>query len=330
MHVPGDVLGDVVPLYARKQPFVTVYLNTVTGRRGALRDVLAADGEFADDESLDAIEQALESDLGRHARGVVVVAAEGEVVFRRQLAAPPDRDHGHVGVLPHLLPYVTTRLPQLPNLVVALDRGRSRVLRVTPDGLEHLWPADGQITDEASAWRAWSRHASAENPELVVIAAADRQLQRLAMARAGQALPPDVAVRYVDVDMYDSVALAQAATDVLRACRRPQLEAVRAQLQGKHVVAGMRGVIAALRLAQADAVVLGHKATLPGECWVGPRPTEFGLRDGEAAEVGVRQIRRSRLDAALVRATLATGTRVVVLDPDDPPPPGGIAALLRD
>jgi hypothetical protein len=62
--------------------------------------------------------------------------------------------------------------------------------------------------------------------------------------------------------------------------------------------------------------------------WVGRTPTEFGLVGSEstATEAGLQE---DRYDAALVRAVLATGARLLVTPGAHEYLPDGIGALLR-
>jgi hypothetical protein len=112
--------------------------------------------------------------------------------------------------------------------------------------------------------------------------------------------------------------------------RRSVLEHLAQNLgRGAYAVAGLDAVVNALRMAQADTVVLSDDPSSTLRAWVGPAATDFGLDDGEADDLGVQPIGHDRFDAALVRAVLGTGARLVVTPGAHDYRPDGIGALLR-
>jgi hypothetical protein len=120
---------------------------------------------------------------------------------------------------------------------------------------------------------------------------------------------------------------------VLRAAwrkRREVLEHLQQNLgRGEYAVAGVSAVVDALRKSQVDTLVLSDDPSSTLTAWVGSQPTDFGLDDAEPAALGVPESQRDRLDAALVRAVLGTGARLLITPGAHDYVPDGIGALLR-
>src|SRR3954452_3293434 len=109
-----DVLATqdrLAELYRHPGPFVSVYLDaTRVTESGAhevdvrwrdVRDQLTGAG--ADEADLDAIGAAVAADAGAEGRhGLVIVAADGQVVLAGGLAGPPALGPGNVAAPPHL------------------------------------------------------------------------------------------------------------------------------------------------------------------------------------------------------------------------------------
>jgi hypothetical protein len=120
---------------------------------------------------------------------------------------------------------------------------------------------------------------------------------------------------------------------VLRAAwreRRGVLEHLQQNLgRGEYAVAGVAAVTEALRKSQVDTVVLSDDPSSTLTAWVGQRPGEFGLDDSEAPALGVDEPEHDRFDAALVRAVVGTGARLLITPGAHDYLPEGIGALLR-
>jgi hypothetical protein len=82
-------------------------------------------------------------------------------------------------------------------------------------------------------------------------------------------------------------------------------------------------------MAQVDTVVLSDDPTSTLRAWVGPQLSEFGLDDAEAVALGLGAVEHDRYDAALVRAVVGTGAKLIVTPGAHEYLEDGIGALLR-
>ncbi len=316
----------------------------------------------ADVASLDAIAAAVADDAGTEGRhGLVVVAAGGRALLADPLPAPPAVGSGRVSALPHLLPYLAQRTTELPHVVVVADRAGADILAVEASGAAQEQTVAGSNTyplhrTSVDQWNErhfqhrvennWEQNAKdvadavtrvlARSGAKLVVVAGDVRARHLIAAALGE--PPGVTLRSIedggratgssDAALRDAVhgaVLLQAWRE-----RREVLEHLQQNL-GRHeyAVAGIEPVVAALRMAQVDTLVISDDPSSPLTAWVGPEPTRFGLRDEEAAATGVTEIEHDRLDAALVRAAVGTGAKLVVTPGGHHYLPEGVGALLR-
>jgi hypothetical protein len=148
--LPHDRLAE---LYARKGPFVTVYLDATRATESGPHEVqvrwsdarAGLEKEGVDQRTLDAIAAAVDADTGTPGRhGLVLVAAEGEVAFHDVLPDPPGLPSGRLAPLPHLLPYLAQRTTEVPHLVVVADRTGADILEVGPGGQEQRETVEGE------------------------------------------------------------------------------------------------------------------------------------------------------------------------------------------
>jgi hypothetical protein len=327
----------------------------------AVRDALAGDG--ADDETLDALAAAATTDVGAGPHGLVLVAAGGEVCFADRLPRPPATSTGRLAPLPHLMPYLAQRTTDVPHVVVVTDRTGADILTVAADGSTGAQSVEGSADYplHRTATVDWSeRHFqqrvenSWESNAKDVASAATRHIKELAAplvvvagdVRARSLVADELralAGPHVEISIVEeggraagsSAAALEAAVheQVLRSAwrqRREVLEHLRQNLgRGEYAVAGVTPVVEALRKAQADTVVLSDDPSSTLTAWLGPQPTDFGLDDGEAAALGVPEPTHDRFDAALVRAVIGTGARLLVTPGAHDYLPEGIGALLR-
>lgn len=316
----------------------------------------------ADGASLDAVGRAIEADTGTPGRhGLVAIAAEGTLCFADHLHDPPACSSGSLAALPDVLPYLAQRATDEPHVVVVADRGGADIFVVDEHGGEQEDTVEGETsypihrtgrddwserhfqqrvenTWEANARdvaEAVQRHLARTRAKLLVIAG-DVRARSLIAEALGSA--PDLTVRTIEAggraDGASAEALADAVhAEVLRhvwAQRRQVLEHLRQNLgRGEYAVAGAEAVVRALRMSQADTVVLSNDPSSTLTAWVGPGATDFGLHDGEAADVGVTDVEHVRFDAALARAVYGTGARLLVTPGAHDYVQDGIGALLR-
>ena len=361
--------GRLAPVYSHDGPFATVYLDaprtTEAGARevdlrwaevrGKLRD------QGADDQTLAALDVAIEADADTPSRhGLVAVAAGGTLRLTDALADPPARSTGRWSVLPHLLPYLAQRATRLPHVVVIADRKGADIFVVDaePERTEHVsgsapYPLHRTATADwsekhfqARVENRWESNAKdvaeavaghvAESAAPLVVIAGDVRARHLIADALGE--HPGVRVRTVEeggrAAGSSSAALQRAVRDqVLHEVwrqRREVLDHLRENLgRAEYAVAGLPDVVRALRMAQVDTVVLSDDPSSTLTAWVGAAATEFGLDDAEAGDLGVQAPAHDRFDAALVRAVVGTGARLVVTPGAHDYLPDGIGALLR-
>ena len=365
-------LPTIASVYDRPGPVVTAYLDATRSNQSGphevqvrwrdVRDGLAEKG--ADDASLDAVGQCLESDLGTPgAHGLVAVAAGGELLLCDRLHQPPAASTGSVATLPHLLPYLAQRAVDLPHVVAVADRTGADILAVTAGGATEEQSVAGSVdyplhfvgTDTWSerhfqnrVENSWETNAHDVTAALrkqvadvrarLVVLAGDVRARNLIADDLGSTLGAGVTVRMIDEGGRAAGSSAEALQgavhdEVLRATwreRREVLEHLQQNL-GRHeyATAGVAAVVQALRKAQVDTVVLSDDPSSTLTAWIGPGPTDFGLDDAEAAALGIAEIDHDRFDAALVRAVVGTGAKLVVTPGAHDYLPEGIGALLR-
>jgi ribosomal protein L7Ae-like RNA K-turn-binding protein len=196
--------------------------------------------------------------------------------------------------------------------------------------VENNWEANAK--DVAAAVAEQVKHCGAQ----LVVIAGDVRARHLIADALGPT--PGVEVRLVEeggrAAGSSAEALRTAVHDqVLRHVwrqRREVLEHLRQNL-GRHeyAAAGLDAVVRALRMAQADTVVLSDDPSSTLVAWIGPGATDFGMDEAEAADLGVAEPRHDRFDAALVRAVVGTGARLLITPDAHDYLPDGIGALLR-
>jgi ribosomal protein L7Ae-like RNA K-turn-binding protein len=327
-----------------------------------LRKELEEDG--ADSASLDAMEARVTDDVGTPGpHGLVLVAAGGGLLHSDRLHVPPARSSGRVSALPHLLPYLAQRATDVAHIVVVADRTGADLLAVSASGgaeersvqggEQHPIHRTGR--DEWSerhfqnrvenSWGSNAKDVAAEVTRLVregsarlVVVAGDVRARNLIADDLSSALGAGVTVRSIDeggrAAGSSTDALERAVHDqVLREAwrqRREVLEHLQQNLgRQEYAVAGAAEVAAALQMAQVDTVVLSDDPSSTLRAWIGPQPTEFGLDDADAVALGLDPIEHDRYDAALVRAVVGTGAKLLVTPGAHEYVADGVGALLR-
>jgi hypothetical protein len=172
----------------------------------------------------------------------------------------------------------------------------------------------------------------------LVVIAGDVRARNMIAEELGKGLTKGVTVEIIEeggrAEGSSTEALQAAVHDrVLRQAWRERHEVLQhlAQNLGRHAygVAGAAEVADALRMSQADTVVLSDDPTSTLRAWIGPLLTEFGLDDSEAEAMGIETVAHDRYDAALVRAVVGTGAKLVVTPGAHEYIKDGIGALLR-
>jgi hypothetical protein len=354
-------LAQLKHLYELPGPFVTVQLDATRSTEQAeheialrwrsVRDHLADSGAAEGD--LSAVAAAVAEDRTPGPHGLVVVAAGGSVVFSGTLDEPPAHDTGTVSRLPHLMPYLAGRVQHVPHLLVVADRtgadigvgpnetesvdgDRHPVHRTGRDDwserhfqnrVENTWEANARdVVDEVI------RRANGSGAELIVLAGDERAT---ALIRAGLEAANGPPVSQIPGGRSEGGAPpAEAVRDAVLhhvwARRRELLEHLRQNLgRERYAAAGVPDVVVALRQGQVDAVVLSHDPSSTLRAWVGPQPLDFALDKDDLLATGVTDPVEDRLDAALLRAVVGSGARLLITPNAHDYVADGIGALLR-
>jgi hypothetical protein len=99
--------------------------------------------------------------------------------------------------------------------------------------------------------------------------------------------------------------------------------------RAEFAVAGVADVVDAVRRAAVDTVVISDDPSSTLRAYIGPEPVHIGLTEDELRALGVDDPQEDRIDAALIRAVIGTGARLVVTPNAHHYLPNGIGALLR-
>ena len=355
-------------VYRHAGPFVTVWLDATRSTESGAHEVElrwdAVKGHLAPEvkpELLDRVWAAIDGDRtpGRH--GLLIVAADDEVLLIEPLRDPPATSTGSVAALPRLMPYLADRSQDIPHVVVVADRTGADVLAVSASGATASQSVTGgaEYPVHRTGRDDWSeRHfqlrventweANAKDVAEAVRRQVDDIAARLVIVagdvRARQMIADDLGtnhgfgVRAIEeggrAAGSSPAALERAVRDeVLREIwheRRDVLVHLQQNLGRKeYAVAGVQAVVDALRSAQADTVVLSDDPSSTITAWIGPEPSQFGLDDSEAQAFGLIGVEHTRFDSALVRAIVGSGASLLVTPGAHDYLDGGIGALLR-
>ncbi|MQY06190.1 baeRF2 domain-containing protein [Actinomadura macrotermitis] len=356
-------LSFLKPLYRRPGPYATVYADLTrtaedaakaTGLRWrALRADLEA--QRAPAETLHAIEEVVAEELAeRRSEGLVLFAADGEVVHAERLPGPPRADLAHVGPLPHVLPYLAERGERFPYLVAVVDRrgagidcvaadGTRRHLEVHGDDDEPIRKTRtgdlGQARIQRAAEMTWKSNAKKVG-RAVDRAARDCHAEVIVIAgdvRARTAVLEEISegVREHTVEWdrgADSVAEELDRILELKAAERIFAVAGRFDRELAHAeraVAGLPATVEAARRGQVESLLLDDDPASPARVWIGPDPVHIAATPEELHRLGVADPVEERADAALVRAVAATDGELIVVPADGPNAAIGVGAVLR-
>lgn len=356
-------LDSLHHLYERPDNYASVYLDpsraveegaeTVALRWRAARQHLSDAG--ADDATLSALAQVV-TDPAHSAPGLAAFASAGTVAFAASLPNPPRRDISRYAPLPHLMPLLAQRPPQVPHVQVRADRAGGEVVavRMPEDVTKEAvagdnWPVHktrvggwSQARYQRSAEEAWAANAK-QLAEAVTSAAAQIQAELIVVGgdvRARSLLlehlstPLRESAVIVDREVgADSALMADAAEEAVQARTdtetRRRLEDFRARLGTGQATEGLAETLAALRDGQASDVFIADDPTSTDRAWIGPGPAEVAASEAELRERGVEQIAEDRADAAIIRAAAWTDAELHLVPDGEQPPRHGIGALLR-
>jgi hypothetical protein len=355
------------PLYEHFGGYVSVYLDTSRGpedttgpvdlRWRSARERLASAG--ADAATLDALAGVM-TGASRGAPGRAAFGRGGQVVLTEALPHPPRREISRLAPLPHVMPLLAQRRPQVPHLQVMARHDGGEIASITAAGAKDDeevtgtgWPihktrggGSAQLRYEHDTEEAWAVNArelaarvTAEareaSAELIVVAG--DPVARTLLVRE---LAPDLAAITVTIDREvsaDSGEVARAADEAVaqhEAQRsREQFEHWRTQLAHDRGVQGLAATMTALRDGGVAELLLVDHPESAAAAWIGAGGTELAATAGELTGRGVQDPVQDRADAALARGLTITDAQLFVLPADLATSPGapqdGVGAVLR-
>lgn len=355
-------LTELKSLYDLPGPFVTVSLDATRSTESGEREIelrwRALRERLADAPTGDvaAIEAAVLNDREPGPHGLTVVACGGAVAFTGTVSTPPAHDTATVSRLPQLLPYLAARVQYVPHLLVLADRTGADIAI----GPRHGEPDDSVGSDRypvhrtgRDVWSEWHFHNRVENTweanardvaaevlrvardsgaELVVLAGDERACSMVSSALESAGGPPVTEVPGGRAEGGSDTVLQNAVRDALLQHvwrqRREILEHLQQNLgRERFGAAGVADVVAALRQGQADTVILSDDPSSTLRAWVGPEPLDLALDRDDL--VGVEDPVEERFDAALLRAVVGSGARLLITPNAHDYVADGIGALLR-
>ncbi|MET7997352.1 Vms1/Ankzf1 family peptidyl-tRNA hydrolase [Amycolatopsis sp. NPDC005232] len=358
---------DLRPLTTTTGPFASVHFDQSHDTEDAakqlrlrLKEINATLSEQdADPATVAAITAAIEAappPVGQAGRSLI--AAHGEIVADRRLAAPPAAQEARYSDLPYFLPVVTHAEDAPEHVVVLVDRHGADVEVHHPDGTVRTETVQGPEDDVhkvrgGGPARRNLQHRTEEavrhNLEGVAAAVAktvERTNTRLVVL-AGEVqaraellglLPEPVRAVTEETDAggraagADRAELDEHVHELLAGRHLGELDDLAERFRAEAgrgsglAVIGLEAVTAALSEANVATLLVGD----PGDAEVltGREPTQVGVAAPRLAALGASEPARHRADEALPYAAVAVGADVVVMD-ERLDLPGGFAALLR-
>jgi hypothetical protein len=290
--------------------------------------------------------------------GRAVIAAHGTVLAVEDLPQPPPTDVVRFSDLPYLLPLLSNAAPAIPHVVVladkvdgelqAVDRTGNAMSSVSVQGRDH--PVH-HVAGGGFAHRSMENRAeqTVKNNAKDIAERAVRLVEQVdaalvvlagtvsARTAINTELPEYVQrlVTEVDIDAnrvgLDSPELT-GQVDRLLAQRQAEQDAL--SLDRLHTgeahgsaCAGLDGVVAALRAAAAEAVLVTDPVLTGRTVWLGKDHSQIAVRRAELPEAA-DELTEQRADEAIPLAALATAADVLVLS-GEAAVTDGVAALLR-
>ncbi|RKS77327.1 hypothetical protein BZB76_2711 [Actinomadura pelletieri DSM 43383] len=361
-------LSFLKTLYQRPGPFASVYADLTRTTEDASKAVelrwraLRADleAQHAPKNMLRAIEQTIDEEIStRRSEGLVIFAADGEVVYADRLPGPPRTSRASLAPLPDVLPYLTERGERFPHLVAVVDRRGGAIDCVTAEGKHQHIDVQGDEEYPIRKTKAgdWNQSRFQRSSEMVwklnakkvaheIDRAADRcGAEAILIAgdtRARTAVLDEVSEHVlehtVEADKNTTMDDPDIEAELQRILRLKTTERVlsvaerfdRELATGQRAVSGLAATTEAVRQGQVETLLLEEETNPEDRLWIGPEPGQIAttpdqLRD----EFGVTTPQRDRADAALVRATTATDGELVVLPSNGSDGHLHVGAVLR-
>jgi hypothetical protein len=364
-------LSDLTPVLSAEGPFVLVHVGAESAvEQAADRYELAwrnVEKRLGELDLPEPVRAAALSGRGTHdegdARLVLVSVPQARVVLSEPVSAVPPTDVVEVRPLAHVLPLVSDVTARVPHVVVTADRTGADVAayfdtgsvarEVTVKGTElHLKKVQGggwsHRRYQHRAENQWAKNgadiaetavdlATQVDAELLVLVGDDREV-----ALVAQALPQQWKDKHVVVPggrgeggedhnarrVRDTLALhvAHETLDLLG-------DFAQERGQSKRACDGVEDVVAALRKAQVESLLLTTELTGSrdgGTLFYASEPAAIGTSAGDLTSLGADGVQQGPAVDVLVRAAVATGAQVHVV-PHEPStaPRGGVGAVLR-
>ena len=362
-------LRDLSTVLTADGPFVTVHVGAESAvEQAAERYQLAWKNlvrELEDSGVPERVREVLDAARGEHSDGearlVVASLATGEVLLSEPVSTRPVTDQVHVGPLPHLLPLLTDLTAQVPHVVVHTDRtgadvsayfdsdqvadevtvkGRTLHLKKVPGGgwAHHRYQhrTENQWRENAKEIRETVMQLAEQVDAQLIIGVGDER--ELVYVKEGLSQPWDA--RWVEVpggrghDGSEQLVEQRVRDVVSRHVAADTLSLLEEFAQERGQVSracdGFEDVVAALRKAQVQTLLLTTAADPAATLWYGPDPAVLGTTREQVASLGVETPQEGPLAEVLLRAALATGADVQLVphEPDEAPN-GGVGAVLR-
>src|SRR3954451_23343231 len=355
-------LSELAPLLTTDGPFVTVHVPSESDVEQAadryalqwkdiVRDV---DDRGVDERTRVAIEQARGEHADGAARFVVASAAKGTVELALSLDAPPRTPVVDVAPLPHLLPLVDALTSQVPYVVAVADREGAEVWSSagTTEELDHEGTIERPTTrgqarrDQRStnnSWRGTEQDAASTVERMAREAGAELLLfagETKTVAGVKAMLPTHLQDKAGDVPGTrhadgSGPVLHQAVSDAVARHSAMKLmdlleDYAQERGQAKRACDGVAEVVAALRKAQVQTLILTTGVGQHGTLFFGPEPGQLGVTAEEVRDLGAEQVSQGPLVDVLLRAAIATGADVRLVPGElETAPQWGVGALLR-
>lgn len=295
---------------------------------------------------------------GEHGRSVF--AGEDGVLLDRVVPVRPTRDAASWGTVPHLMPLVRGLSSVEPYVLVEVDHAGAHV--TVADGLGHgtgdhavegghdvlhKVPGGGlsQRRYQARVEDSWERNAEAvardvdsvvgQHHPRVVVLAGDPRARGEVRAHASERLAPLL----VDVegggraDGLDEDVFHRRVEEVLQTVRQSAMGDVVARYSEAHgrgglAAAGLEAVVGALRTGAVEVLLLHDDSSSTDRLWAGTEPLQLGVTADDVTGLGAQDLVEDRADAVLLRALVAQGGSVELVEGVDVLT-GGVGAVLR-
>lgn len=357
-------------LYLHSGPFASVYADVSRDHQNSPHEIelrwkelarsLAEQG--ADDADISAIEEVLTGPTGQAGpAGRAVIASGGQVRLDVALPDRPRREIARWAILPHVMPLLAQAPEPLPHVVISLGRTAATVRSVDAGGAvsevseheqqEGTHKVSGADRDKQSyTEEVWAKNVrefartvddtvARLHAQLVVITG-DVRARTMLLDELGER-SRSLAAEVDGADPDDTTTDERVSGEVKDLVARRAAQRSREVLDGVNVAhgrdaglaaSGLGPVVAALQQAQVETLVIQDDPSSALELWIGPEPGHLAESEQALRTLSADVLGRDRADAALVRAAVGTGARLLVLPhpgADQDPERAGSAAGSR-